>query len=299
MSKRLYRVLQSSIGLGLAVYLAEKLASGKIAYYINLRFTIFTLLGIIGLLAMVISVLWPFFEDRPAPQASPIVKRKGLFIGATLAPVISAFLGLSVPTLVVIFTFIVFFYTARVYFLSKSEPEEDAASFQLPTGGLLILSVPLMLGLLVPVKPLSAMSLETRGMGLTAPTSIGQQTYEQMEITPDERNILDWVKIFNYEKDLSSYLGSTADVIGFVYHDPRLEGDRFMVGRFIITCCVADAFAVGMAVDSPESGFHEENDWVRVKGVVDVITIQDRKVPLIRAESITPISMPDLPYLYP
>jgi uncharacterized repeat protein (TIGR03943 family) len=143
------------------------------------------------------------------------------------------------------------------------------------------------------------MSLETRGMGLTAPTSLGQQTLEKMDIQPDERNILDWVKIFNYEKDLSAHLGSTADVIGFVYHDPRLEGERFMVGRFIITCCVADAFAVGMVVDASDSEVHEENTWVQVKGAVDVVTIENRKVPLIRAESITPVRTPDQPYLYP
>jgi len=62
---------------------------------------------------------------------------------------------------------------------------------------LVILAIPLLLGTFVPVRPLSTSSLSTRGMGLSAPASIGQQSVQTMEIAPDDRTVLDWIKIFN------------------------------------------------------------------------------------------------------
>ena len=101
-----------------------------------------------------------------------------------------------------------------------------------------------------------------------------------MDVAPDDRTVLDWIKIFNYNQDLTPYLGKQANVVGFVYHDPRLKTGQFMVGRFAVTCCVADAFAIGMAVDWAGSGAFTDNSWVDVKGPVDTVTIDGQKVPL-------------------
>ncbi|MHC1781184.1 MAG: TIGR03943 family protein [Anaerolineaceae bacterium] len=299
MNKSIFRFIQSMIGLGLAVYLAEKLVNGQITYYINARFTIFIIIGIAGLLAMVLTGLWPLFHEQAGPGASPAARRKGFLAGMPLIPVTAAFLGYSTPVLITLYLFVVFFGMMRLYILFNTEPEAFSSPSDLSVTTLIILSVPLILGSLVPVKPLSTSSLTTRGMSLSAPSAIGDQTFESMEISPDDRTVLDWVKLFNYEENLSDHIGTTADVIGFVYHDPRLEDGRFMVGRFIITCCVADAFAVGMVVDAPGSVELEENSWVNVKGAVDVTTIDGRKVPLIHAQSVIPVPAPDQPYLYP
>ena len=136
-------------------------------------------------------------------------------------------------------------------------------------------------------------------MGLSAPASGGQQSGQAVNIAPDDRTILDWIKIFDYESDLSPYLDKPASVIGFVYHDPRLNKNQFMVGRFAVTCCVADAFAIGMAVDWPDSASLSENTWVNVKGTLDTVNIDGQKGPLIHAQSVNIVQAPDQPYLYP
>lgn len=180
----------------------------------------------------------------------------------------------------------------------------DAASAAEPGGVLstttiVILSVPLLLGLLVPERPLSTQALDARGMTLFAPASLNASSDGIVEVAPADRTVLDWVKIFNYEPDVTAYLQQPANVTGFVYHDPRLGDGRFMVGRFAVTCCVADAFAIGMAVDWPDSAGLVENTWVNVKGPVDVITVEGRQVPLILAEKVEAVATPKEPYLFP
>ena len=251
MNKTVFRLLQCVIILGLAIYLGEKWISGKLSYYINLRFAIFTVIGVVGLIIMVVVGIFPLLAKR------------------------------------------------RQHATQKPDPEDHSQLSEIPGTALLILAIPLLLGVLVPVRPLSASSLSTRGMGLSAPVSIGQNKTSAMQVVADDRTVLDWIKIFNYEQDLSTYLGKPANVIGFVYHDPRLSKGQFMVGRFAITCCVADAFAIGMAVDWPDSANLQENSWVNVKGPVDELTIDGQKVPLIHATTIEPISAPEQPYLYP
>lgn len=162
-----------------------------------------------------------------------------------------------------------------------------------------LIALPLILGVVVPASPLSAESVGSRGMGLSAPARQGQGADQALAVVPDERTILDWVKVFNYSPDPAQFAGQQASVIGFVYHDVRLGQAQFMVSRFSVSCCVADAFALGMAVNWPDSAALKQNTWVLVKGSVDQMVIDGRTVPLIHAEQVSPVPAPKNPYLYP
>ena len=317
MSKSIYRFFQCMIILGLAIYLAEKWISGRLSYYISQRFAIFTLIGIFGLAIMVVVGLLPFFTGTQVNSSQPGEpdpkpgKRKSNFAILLLIPIIVAMLGLSMQLIVTMYILVFIVGLTRLNQSNQNDHDGHAdhenhvghtdhnQPSEMPGNALIILAIPLILGILVPVHPLSTSSLNTRGMSLSAPVSIGQQSIKTMEIAPDDRTVLDWIKIFNYEKDLSSYLGKSANVIGFVYHDPRLKTGQFMLGRFAITCCVADAFAIGMAIDWPDSTNLVDNSWVNVKGTVDVLTIDGQKVPVIHAQAVNPIQAPEQPYLYP
>lgn len=159
------------------------------------------------------------------------------------------------------------------------------------------LALPLALGLLIPARSLGADAAANKGVTLAGPLAVGGGQPAQLVDAPDQRNVLDWIRLFNYQADLTPYLGETANVIGFVYEDSRLPAGHFLVARFTVSCCVADAFAIGMAVQWPEE--QPVNSWVNVRGPVDVLTIEGQRVPLIRAERIIPVDPPDQPYLFP
>jgi uncharacterized repeat protein (TIGR03943 family) len=167
--------------------------------------------------------------------------------------------------------------------------------------GLALVALPALLGLLVPARPLTASSIESRGIGLTAPKSAGGggtvTTAQRAQTGP--RNILDWLREFSRSEDVARFNGQSADVIGFVYKDPRSSENQFWVSRFTVSCCVADSAALGLLVQSAEATKLQTDSWVRVVGKFQVGNFAGDKMPMIVAEKIESVPQPNQPYLYP
>ena len=72
-----------------------------------------------------------------------------------------------------------------------------------------------------------------------------------------------------------------------------------MVSRFVITCCAADAVPVALYVSWPESKTLADDQWVEVSGQFALQEIDQRQMPVLMAEIVTLIDIPDQPYLYP
>ena len=162
------------------------------------------------------------------------------------------------------------------------------------------LMVPIVIGFLIPPQPLSPSAVNNRGMKIDAPLSARiEDTSQILELSPTERTVLDWIRLFSYSEDVTPYIGQPADVTGFVFYDGRLNSNQFMVGRFTITCCVADATALGIIVQYPEAAVLKEHSWVRVTGRVDIFERDGRQYPIILAETVQPVPQPEQPYLFP
>ena len=303
MNKSLSRFLECLIVLGLAVYLADKWISGKLSFYINHRFYPLTLLSVAVLTGMAVTGLWRYFLPLTATGADTQNpgRRRQSNIGAILLiiiPILIAVLGLSMPVIVSSFFLVLVIGGSRLV-VSTAYGQEHSEVSTISLSTFLTLTIPLILGLFVPANPLSASSVNNRGMSVSAPASLGNATDKTLGVAPDDRTVLDWIKVFNYEKDVSRYIGQQANVIGFVYHDERLNQQQFMVSRFAITCCVADAFAIGMVVNWDDSPQLTDNTWVDVKGTIDQTDMDGNKAPMIHAQSVTPVAAPEQPYVYP
>jgi putative membrane protein len=164
---------------------------------------------------------------------------------------------------------------------------------------LLLLLLPLLIGFLIPARPLGAEAASSRGVTVSGALVSGDLSPMLLQTGPDQRTVLDWIRIFNTQTDLNQYEGETANVIGFVYRDPRLPADRFIASRFTVTCCVADAFALGMQVEWPDNAGLGVDEWVQVKGPIRIIEQDGRMIPLIVAESVRQVEVPAQPYLFP
>jgi uncharacterized repeat protein (TIGR03943 family) len=296
------------IALGLAANLTEKLVSGRLSFYVNLRFAILTLLAI-GLLC---GMAWVglselFSESARESEALPDGqmplpaqrRKKSNWITIFFFPIAVALLGLSAPVIIGIYLLVFCVGLARAGTDDGLDVPEARRPASISQTAVVILALPLMLATFVPARALSTSSLSTRGISLSAPVSVQQQSASSVQVVPDDRTVLDWIRVFDEHADVSAYLGNPASVIGFVYHDPRLKAGQFMVGRFAITCCVADAFAIGMVVDWPDAAALRDNAWVNVQGTLDVQTVDGLKVPVIHAQSVEPVQAPEQPYLYP
>lgn len=246
MKLRSFRTLQSFLMAGVGFFLLERVWSGKLALYINQRYTWLILLAGFGLIALALTV----FNHR-----APVwLEKDGLL-----------------------------------------EPEMAPAKGKLRLG---IFSLILVLGLLIPETSLGAKVAETRGVSASVPLTAGGSTPETLTLAPNQRSVLEWLWAFDETDTPAAMVGEAVDVEGFTFDNAALPEGDFMVGRFIITCCVADATAIGIAVHPPE-GQDVPNGWVRIKGTMTVTNLNGSDALLIEADQITSIPEPDQPYLYP
>lgn len=197
---------------------------------------------------------------------------------------------------------------AQIILRERTQTAEDGdthtphAASRSAAWGLWLTALPLLVGLLVPERPLGAGALETRGIFTTTGTRAFGGAAASAALPSTQRTILDWVRVYGEAQDeaaAAAYTGQEADVSGFITHDARLASEQFLVGRFAISCCVADASALGMVVAWPDAARMTDNRWVRVRGPVRPLSLDGRIVPAIDARDVELIPEPALPYLFP
>lgn len=181
---------------------------------------------------------------------------------------------------------------------SGGDPVHESHESKASIWPMVVMALPLVLGVVMPARPLGASAISTRGLS-SGPRFGPSGSASAPGILPAERTILDWIQAMSANPDPAALDGQRADMIGFVYHDARLGEDQFMVARFTLICCVADAQAIGLVVESPEAAGLAADSWVRVQGVFQQGEVDGEAMPILTAEEITPIQPPEQPYLYP
>jgi uncharacterized repeat protein (TIGR03943 family) len=185
----------------------------------------------------------------------------------------------------------------------EHEHHHDHAGHQhggLSWGGLLLVILPIILGLLIPPKPLGAAAMSNREISVGSVTSATAPKTSQIISRPaGDKNVLDWLIDFRLSQDLAAFDDQEAKVVGFVYRDERFGSDEFMVGRFVISCCAADAAPLGLVVHWPETSTLESDQWVEVRGRFKAGEFDGEPMPVLIADKISPTDVPDQPYLYP
>lgn len=166
-------------------------------------------------------------------------------------------------------------------------------------GGIVLVSLPIVLGLLVPPQPLGASALENREIDIGGANSVMPAVVRSVtDKDPLQRNILDWVTSFRGASNSGeSFNGVEAEVIGFVYHELEGEDNAFWVARFIVGCCVADASPVALSVEWGQAAALPEGEWVRVRGRFRETA--GAPAPILVAERVDVVPAPNQPYLYP
>ncbi len=168
-------------------------------------------------------------------------------------------------------------------------------------GGVALVALPIVLGLAVPPRPLGAAALANREVnvtstGSTMPAAIRAASQKSSL----EKNILDWSQLFKSAPDAANkFAGEKAKVIGFVFRDERFSGDQFLATRFIVSCCVADSNVAGVVVRWDQSSQLQADQWVEVTGQFQPGTLGDQSAPVLVAQSVNKVDVPQQPYLYP
>lgn len=184
---------------------------------------------------------------------------------------------------------------SAVQVIERTRTRASVNARALTWGVLVVGAIPLVFGVMVPSRPLGADAVN----GSISTTAVRGANTAAFAIAPENRNILDWLRSFNDSADYTAFNGQPVDVIGFVYREPTFADDQFMVARFTLSCCVADASALGLPVTYPAAATLEEGAWVHITGRMQVGDFGDDLMPIVQPDAVVPVEQPEHPYLYP
>jgi putative membrane protein len=98
---------------------------------------------------------------------------------------------------------------------------------------------------------------------------------------------------------LEQFSGKTVEISGFVYREPNMNQNQFVVGRFAMDCCSADALPYGVLVDDANAAKYKNDSWIKVHGQIDTTIYDGNEIMVFKPESIESITAPESPYIYP
>ncbi|CAM4347080.1 TIGR03943 family putative permease subunit [Paenibacillus tarimensis] len=118
---------------------------------------------------------------------------------------------------------------------------------------------------------------------------------ERIEIP--EKSFIEYLTTLDlYRANLT---GKTVVISGFVYREEEMGKDRFVVSRFAMNCCSADAMPYGLMIDYPGASRYADDEWIQVTGRMELTTYKDNEIVYLKASKIEKIAAPETPYVYP
>lgn len=157
-----------------------------------------------------------------------------------------------------------------------------------------------LLGLLIQPRAFASQTAIQRG-AIDAPitlTRVKPQAFRASSNTED-KSIIDWIRTLTVYPEPDAYVGQKAKVQGFVIHPPNLPNQYLLISRFIITCCAADVYPVGLPVKLPESrDAYKSDSWLEIAGEMTTETLAGKRQLTLAAKSIKSIDEPKNPYDY-
>jgi uncharacterized repeat protein (TIGR03943 family) len=154
-------------------------------------------------------------------------------------------------------------------------------------------------GLQFTPQPFTSQVALQRGVTDTLVMTRSQPQSFRGNVRPEDRSIIDWVRTLSVYPEPDAYKGQQAKVEGFTIHPPELSDNYLTISRFVITCCAADVYPVGLPVKLSQSrSAYPADRWFRVEGEMITETLNGQRQLVIQATSLIEIPEPKNPYDY-
>ncbi len=127
-------------------------------------------------------------------------------------------------------------------------------------------------------------------------TDIAVSLYKQPVIHLDDKLFLDGLTTMElYAKE---FAGKELETLGFVYREPVFTPQQFVVARFSVSCCTADATVFGILVEDKAASKWATDSWVKVRGKLELRSVDGYDRLVLKASRIQPVKAPKDPYVY-
>ena len=193
----------------------------------------------------------------------------------------------------------------------QNYPETVTHLTVLPLGlGSTLLLITAIAGFLIPPTVFTSQMALQRGISNTLPATQMETASFKAPSQPQERSLVDWIRLLNAYPEPDAYQGQKAKVTGFVVYPPGLNDTYLLISRFILTCCAVDVYPVGLPVKlaGPRSQYPQDI-WLEVEGQMITETLPlntqiqpgqaaEKRQLVLEAQSIKAIPTPADPYSY-
>ena len=218
----------------------------------------------------------------------------GFFIWLLLSGEVNRYIG-SRTLWVVVFGAVTLTVAALAHLFTGDRTSGGRAPLLKDAMGLVAILLPILIVVFVPKPGLGALAAANKGAGgiVSATAGIrppdrkpsGPVTLEDIEYAAESRE---------YASIVGVTPGAPVKLIGFVTHPRKVEGGNFVLARFAIFCCAADAVPYSARVVSPAGGpDYKDDQWLEVTGTL----AKDDAGFYVEAEDIELIEEPDSPYI--
>lgn len=185
---------------------------------------------------------------------------------------------------------------ASVAHLLASDRSSDARAPRFRDAmGLIAILLPILILLFVPKPGLGALAAANKGAGGIVSATVGLQPPERKpggELTLEEMEYASMSS--EYASAVGIAEGISVRLIGFVTHPKKIAEGTFVLARFAIFCCAADAVPYSARVVPPDVSIdYKDDQWLEVKGIV----AEDGDGFFVQATEIETIDEPSSPYL--
>lgn len=163
-----------------------------------------------------------------------------------------------------------------------------------------LLLITAILGILITPKVFASHTALERGLTESLPVTRAQPKEFRTASRSQERSLIEWLRTLNVYPEPDAYNGQLVKVTGFVIYPPGLSEQYFWISRFIITCCAADAYPVGLPVKLP-TGTRAEfppDSWLEVDGKMITEELNGQRKLTISPSLIKMVPEPKNPYDY-
>jgi putative membrane protein len=127
--------------------------------------------------------------------------------------------------------------------------------------------------------------------------SLAKELYKKDKIVVKPEIYLEVLSAIDLFKE--PFIGKKIEISGFVYRENDLKENQFVVGRFVMQCCSADASPYGVLIDFPSAKNYTKDTWVTVSGTIQKTTYHNNEIFMIQANKVEKIPAPESVYVYP
>lgn len=126
---------------------------------------------------------------------------------------------------------------------------------------------------------------------------LGMILYKQSVIEMTDKWFIEKLQSLNTFVD--TFQTKKIKIKGFIYREPGLQGNQFIIARMGMTHCINDISPFGIIAESATPGQFTNDSWVTITGTIGKTNYKGVPVIKITVESSEPANAPKVPYVYP